>query len=86
MTLHQRIKDLITSRLMLDVDAADFTDEALLVGPQGIGLDSVDMLQLVVEIEKEFGLKITDPDVARKVLQNVNTLAAAIEEHQSASA
>lgn len=84
MTLQQRIKNMIITNLMLDVSEEEFADDANLIGPAGMGLDSVDALQLVVEIEKNFGLKIADPDVARRVLQSVNTIAAAVEEHSAA--
>ena len=84
MTLQQRIKNMIITNLMLDVSEEEFADDANLIGPAGMGLDSVDALQLVVEIEKNFGLKIADPDVARRVLQRVNTIAAAVEEHTAA--
>lgn len=84
MTLQQRIKNMIITNLMLDVSEEEFADDANLIGPAGMGLDSVDALQLVVEIEKNFGLKIADPDVARRVLQSVNTIAAAVEEHTAA--
>lgn len=79
MTLQQRIKDVMTSNLMLEVTADEIGDDAPLFGPEGIGLDSVDALQLVVAIEKNFGLKITDQSKAREILQSVNTIAAAIE-------
>jgi acyl carrier protein len=46
----------------------------------------VDALQLVVALDKNFRLKIQDPGVAREILQNVNTIAAAIERNQSRAA
>lgn len=79
MTLQQRIKDVMTSNLMLEVTADEIGDDAPLFGPGGIGLDSVDALQLVVAIEKNFGLKISDQSKAKEILQSVNTIAAAIE-------
>ena len=79
MTLQQRIKDVMTSNLMLDVSADEIGDDNPLFGPGGIGLDSVDALQLVVALEKNFGLKIADQGKAKDVLQTVNTIAAAIE-------
>jgi acyl carrier protein len=69
----------MTSNLMLEVTADEIGDDAPLFGPGGIGLDSVDALQLVVAIEKNFGLKISDQSKAREILQSVNTIAAAIE-------
>ena len=43
----------------------------------------MDALQLVVVLEKNFGLKIPDPAQARKVMETVTTIAAAIEAHQA---
>lgn len=79
MTLQQRIKEVMTSNLMLEVTADEIGDDSPLFGPGGIGLDSVDALQLVVAIEKNFGLKITDQSKAKDILQSVNTIASAIE-------
>ena len=79
MTLHQRIKEVMTSNLMLEVTADEIGDDAPLFGPGGIGLDSVDALQLVVALEKHFGLKISDVEAAKGIVQSVNTIAAAIE-------
>lgn len=79
MSLHHRIKEMMTSNLMLEISADEIADDAPLFGPTGIGLDSVDALQLVVAIEKTFGLKIADQDKAKQILQSVNTIAAAIE-------
>ena len=64
---------------MLDFDASEITDDIAIFGAGGLGLDSVDALQLVVAIEKHFGLKIADAEKAKGVLQNVNTIAEAIE-------
>ena len=44
----------------------------------GLGLDSVDALQLVVALEKRFGLKMADAAAAREALHSVNTIAGAI--------
>ncbi len=64
---------------MLDFEASEIGDETAIFGAGGLGLDSVDALQLVVAIEKHFGLKIADAEKAKGVLQNVNTIAEAIE-------
>lgn len=76
--LKQRIKLLLVDNLMLQVSAAELGDDAPLFGPEGLGLDSVDALQLVVALEKKFGLKIVDPGEAQKILRSVNTIAAAV--------
>ncbi len=79
MTLQQRIKEVMASNLMLEVSADEIGDDSPLFGPDGIGLDSVDALQLVVALEKSFGLKIADQNKAKDILRTVNTIAAAIE-------
>jgi acyl carrier protein len=51
----------------------------------GLGLDSVDALQIAVALEKNYRLKLSDVEVAGKMMQTVNTIAAAVQEHQSRS-
>ena len=80
MNLRLRIKEVMASELMLEVGVEEIADDAPLFGPSGIGLDSVDALQLVVAIEKHFKLKIGDQAKAREILQSVDTIAKAIEE------
>ncbi len=80
MNLRQRIKEVMASELMLEVGADEITDDGPLFGPDGIGLDSVDALQLVVAIEKHFKLKISDQNKARETLHSVDSIAKAIEE------
>lgn len=77
--LKQRIKTMMVENLMLQVTAAEIADDQALFGPGSLGLDSVDALQLVVSLDKNFGLKIPDPASAKVVLQNVNTIATAVQ-------
>lgn len=77
--LKQQIKRMMVENLMLQVPADKIADDQMLFGPGSLGLDSVDALQLVVALDKNFGLKIPDPGVAREVLQSVNTMAAAVQ-------
>lgn len=70
----------MVDNLMLQMSAEEITDDMALFGPGGLGLDSVDALQLVVGLDKTFGVKIPDPAAAKTVLQNVNTMAAAVAE------
>jgi acyl carrier protein len=77
--LKQRIKQIMVENLMLQITAEDISDDKPLFGPEGLGLDSVDALQLVVALDKNFGLKIPDPNAAKQILESVNTIAAAIQ-------
>jgi acyl carrier protein len=80
--LKQRIKEIMVENLMLQVTASEITDDKPLFGPDGLGLDSVDALQLVVALDKNFGLKIPDPNAAKQILQSVDTIADAIQAKQ----
>ncbi len=81
--LKQRIKAILVENLMLQTTAAEIKDDQPLFGPGSLGLDSVDALQLVVALDKNFGLKIADPAAAKEILQSVNTMAAAVAKHQA---
>jgi acyl carrier protein len=83
--IKQDIRRLMVENLMLQITPEEIGDDQPLFGPGSVGLDSVDALQLVVALDKSYGLKIGDPEVARQILQNVNTIAAAIRKHQAES-
>ena len=76
--LKLKIKQAMVEELMLPMGVEEIADDALIFNPQGLGLDSVDALQLVVAIEKRFGLKLGDAAAAREVLQSVDTIADAL--------
>ena len=77
--LKAQVKALIVENLMLQVSANEIADDQPLFGPASLGLDSVDALQLVVALDKNYGVKIPDPAAAKEVLQSVNTIVAAIQ-------
>lgn len=76
--LKLQIKEMMVEELMLQQTPAEIADDAGIFQPDGLGLDSVDALQLVVALEKKFGLKLADSDAAKNVLHNVNSIASAI--------
>ena len=74
-----RIKRLIVESLNLEGMRPEMIeDEAPLFG-EGLGLDSVDALELVVALEKEFGIRIKSQEIGREVLSSVSTLSRFIE-------
>ncbi|HWQ93453.1 MAG TPA: acyl carrier protein [Clostridia bacterium] len=79
-TLKTEIKKMMVENLMLQVTTNEIQDDQPLFGPGGLGLDSVDALQLVVALDKTYGLKIPDPAAARQILQNVNTIVGAVQQ------
>jgi acyl carrier protein len=73
-----RLKQLIVETLRLeDVEPASIPDDEPLVGG-GLSLDSIDALELVVHLEREFGIKIETSEEARGALASVASLAAFI--------
>lgn len=76
--LKEKIKGMLVENLMLQITPEEIADQQPLFGPDSLGLDSVDALQLVVALDKNFGLKIPDPAAAKEILQNVNTIAQAV--------
>jgi acyl carrier protein len=82
-SLNERIKAMMVENLMLQVSQAEIADDQPLFGPGSLGLDSVDALQLVVALDKHFGLKISDPAAAKEILQSVNTMVEAVKARQS---
>ena len=78
--LKNQIKLLMAENLMLQAPAAEIADDQPLFGPGSLGLDSVDALQLVVALDKTFGLKIADPAAAKQILHSVNSIAQAVQE------
>jgi acyl carrier protein len=77
--LKKQLKQMMVENLMLQVSADEIGDDQALFGPGGLGLDSVDALQLVVALDKNFGLKVPDPAAAKAILQSVNSMAAAVQ-------
>ncbi len=76
--LKLQVKQLIIEALMIeDMEPEEIEDAAPLFG-EGLGLDSVDALELAMEIERVFGVKIPDSQESRKVFASVDTLAAYI--------
>lgn len=75
-----QLKAMLVEDLMLSLTAEEIGDVQPLFGPGGLGLDSVDALQIVVALEKRFGLKIPDAEAARTVLKDVATMADAVRQ------
>ena len=78
-TLRQDLKRLIVESLRLEGLTTDkIGDDTPLFGEE-LGLDSVDALELVVALEKEFGIKIKSQEIGREVFSSVSSLSQFIE-------
>ena len=80
--LIQKLKEEIIEVLNLEeMEPGDIDPDAPLFG-DGLGLDSIDALELIVLLEKNYGIKIEDPKDGRKIFYSVRTMAEFITEHQ----
>ena len=80
--LRENLKKLIVERLnLIDVTPADIGDELPLF-KTGLGLDSIDALELTLAVEKEYGVKVVNSEQALQAFQSVATLAGFIEQRQ----
>ncbi len=70
-----RIKKILVERLKLDRLPESIGDQEALFGPDGLGLDSIDALELVLGVEQEFGVKIENEEVGTEALGSVEKLA-----------
>ena len=73
--LRQKIKAILVDRLKLDRAPESIGDEEPLFGGEGLGLDSIDALELVLGVEQEFGVKIENEEVGMEALSSVAGLA-----------
>jgi len=80
-SLKEQIKDLIIRRLRLEISPAEIDDTSALFG-DGLGLDSIDALELVVGLEHEFGISIPDEDVGKEAFASVEALCSYVEKHR----
>ena len=77
-----KIKEQVIEVLNLeDIEPEDIDTDAPLFG-DGLGLDSIDALELIVLLEKQYGLKIEDPKDGKKIFYSIRTIDEYIEEHK----
>lgn len=80
--LIKKLKEQIIEALNLeDMEPDEIGTEDALFG-DGLGLDSIDALELIVLLEKHYGIKIENPKDGQKIFYSIKTLAEFITEHQ----
>jgi len=74
-------KQLIEELNLEELTIVDIADDDKLFGDDGLGLDSIDALELIVLLEKYYGIKVTDPKEAKEVFESISTMASYIEKN-----
>jgi acyl carrier protein len=81
--LKKQLKKQIVEFLnLVSVNPDDIKDDEPLFG-EGLGLDSIDSIELIVLLQREYGINIQDPKEGRKILVDINTIASYIEQHRT---
>ena len=84
MSVYDKLLTAILDELYIeDISAETVTGDEPLFGDEGLGLDSLDAVELVVLIEKHFGVEFENIEADRAAFASLNTLAAFIEERQA---
>ena len=79
--LRKELKELVVVNLALeDVTPEEIDDDEILFG-EGLGLDSLDAVEIVVLIQRNYGLEIIDEEQAREIFQSIDTLARWVHEN-----
>ena len=76
-------KQIIEALNLEEMTPEDIDENAPLFGPEGIGLDSIDVLELIVILDKNYGIKLSSPIEGKEVFKSVASIAKCIEEHRS---
>ncbi|WP_026450852.1 phosphopantetheine-binding protein [Aequorivita capsosiphonis] len=81
--LKEELKTKIIEQLNLeDVSVTDIADDDALFG-DGLGLDSIDALELIVMLDKDYGIRLSDPKEGKKIFESVQVMADYIEKHRT---
>ncbi|MBQ8988999.1 MAG: acyl carrier protein [Prevotella sp.] len=77
------IKKELIELLNLDMSPENIEADAPLFGADGLGLDSIDALELIVMLEKKYGIKLKNPQEGKAIFKSVNYMAEYIKEHRT---
>lgn len=84
MELKEELKEKVIKALNLEeMKPDDIADEAPLFGERGLGLDSIDVLELIVLLEKDYGIKVKSPKDGKEVFKNIRVMADYVAAHRT---
>ena len=83
-TLIQELKEKVIEVLNLEeVNPEDIATDTPLFGNDGLGLDSIDALELIVLLDKNYGIRLADPKQGREIFYSIATMADYIRKHRT---
>ena len=80
------LRKLVVENCVLKIKPEEIGEDTPLFGPGGVGLDSLDALQLTIAIEQQFGIVITDAKVAREAMESLGSLQCWLAQQPSRGA
>lgn len=81
--LIEKLKSQLIEALNLEeVTPEDIDPEAPLFGDEGLGLDSIDALEVILLLDKEYGIKLKNPAEGKSVFHSIKTMADYITSHR----
>jgi Phosphopantetheine attachment site. len=84
MVLKEELKNKIIKALNLEeVRPEDIDDSTPLFGDDGLGLDSIDALELIVLLEKDYGIKVKDPKAGKDIFKSIEVMATFVEQNRT---
>lgn len=81
--LKKELKEKIIEALNLEDMTPDDIDDNDMLFEEGLGLDSIDALELIIILDKDYGIKLIDPKEGKKIFQSIQSMAQYIEEHRT---
>nr|WP_311460130.1 phosphopantetheine-binding protein [uncultured Capnocytophaga sp.] len=78
--LKQKVIDVLN---LEELSAEEIKENTPLFGADGLGLDSIDALELIVLLDKEYGIRLADPKQGKEIFYSIATMAEYIQKHRT---
>ena len=78
--LKQKVIDVLN---LEELSAEEINENTPLFGGDGLGLDSIDALELIVLLDKEYGIRLSDPKQGKEIFYSIATMAEYIQKHRT---